>query len=201
MKNLKHKIILTLIVLISLPLIAKGLYEGQTLFVVQDSNGNDVFRITTTSIVTSLVFKDAGGGFYGTSTAWSSFIHSVTAGSNIFLSSSSPDAPTISWNASVATATITTVTSTLANLTNIKYTSATGTSESVDNLYSKTANGAITVNASSTFKQSTTIGCLRVYQKGATAFTSSTFYLVASTTNTNGYFTVLATSTKPTYCP
>lgn len=49
----------------------------------------------------------------------------------------------------------------------------------------------------------TTLGCLRVYQYGATTVASSTFYLMASTTATggaNGSFEVFVTSTRPSYC-
>lgn len=48
-----------------------------------------------------------------------------------------------------------------------------------------------------------TLGCLRIYQYGATTVASTTYYLVASTTFDEAgsqFATIFATSSKPTYC-
>ena len=73
-----------------------------------------------------------------------------------------------------------------------------------------TNTGTLTQSGVSTFTNTitntaatSTLGCLRVYQYGATTVASSTFYLMASSTATggiNGSFEVFVTSTKPTYC-
>jgi hypothetical protein len=67
---------------------------------------------------------------------------------------------------------------------------------SIDSAGLLTTTGGITNTVATT-----TLGCLRVYQRGATTVASTTYYLVASTTvNTDNYFPLFATSTKPSYC-
>ena len=64
--------------------------------------------------------------------------------------------------------------------------------------------GTITVASSSPLtntQATTTLGCLKIYQVGATTAASSTYWLVASSTlNTDNFYPLFATSTKPAYC-
>lgn len=73
------------------------------------------------------------------------------------------------------------------------------------------ATGTITLSGQTTFSgeasstaNNFTLGCLRVYQTGATTVASSTFFVVASTTGQvgglAGSYPLYATTTKPTYC-
>lgn len=67
--------------------------------------------------------------------------------------------------------------------------------------------GAITQDAVSTFTNTitakvatTTLGCLRIYQQGATTVASTTYYVMATTTVSGTGSVLYATSSKPTYC-
>jgi len=67
--------------------------------------------------------------------------------------------------------------------------------------------GALTISGVATFSNTisntaatSTLGCLRVYQTGATTVASTTYYLMASTTVWKDGYYIFATTTKPTYC-
>ena len=64
--------------------------------------------------------------------------------------------------------------------------------------------GTTTVSAAlSNTAYLSTLGCLKIYQSGATTVASTTYYLVASSTaqtTVQGGFYAFVTSTKPTYC-
>lgn len=71
-----------------------------------------------------------------------------------------------------------------------------------------TLSGASAISGVSTFTNTisntaatSTLGCLRIYQVGATTVASTTYYLVASSTlNASNFYPLFATSTKPAYC-
>lgn len=81
-----------------------------------------------------------------------------------------------------------------------------GTSDqfSISNAGAITSSGALTLSGVlSNTTYTSTLGCQKVYQYGATTVASTTYYLYASSTTgtaPNGGYMLYATSSKPAFC-